>query len=60
MPGFEPAHENEERRVYGNERITEYVNFLLREYYPLHDELCALEGLAMLKKLRETAYYILR
>ena len=46
------AHENEERRVYGNERITEYVNFLLREYYPLHDELCALEGLTMLKKLR--------
>lgn len=49
------AHDNEERRVYGNERITEYVNFLLREYYPLHDELCALEGLEMLKKLRETA-----
>ena len=48
------AHDNEERRVYGNERITEYVNFLLREYYPLHDELCAFEGLTMLKKLRGT------
>ena len=46
------AHPGEERRCFGGERWTAYVNFLLREYFPQHDELCAFEGLAMLKKLR--------
>ena len=45
-------HPGEERRCFGSERLTAYVNFLLREYYPQHDEICAFEGLAMLKKLR--------
>lgn len=38
----------EERpRVYGPFRIASYVEFLLNEYFPLHDELCREEGRAM-------------
>ena len=38
-------------RVYGSFRLTKYVNFLLREYFPLHDNLCAEEGALMLDYL---------
>ena len=31
-------------RVYGEYRLAKYVIFLLREVFPQHDELCAIEG----------------
>jgi predicted metal-dependent phosphoesterase TrpH len=34
-------------RVYGPYRITSYVEFLLNDYFPLHDELCFEEGRLM-------------
>lgn len=34
-------------RVYGPFRIASYVEFLVNEYFPLHDELCYEEGRAM-------------
>jgi predicted metal-dependent phosphoesterase TrpH len=34
-------------RVYGPFRITSYVEFLLNDYFPLHDELCFEEGRLM-------------
>lgn len=34
-------------RIYGPFRIASYVEFLLNEYFPLHDELCREEGRAM-------------
>lgn len=34
-------------RVYGPYRIAAYVEFLVNEYFPLHDELCYEEGRAM-------------
>lgn len=34
-------------RVHGPYRITSYVEFLLNEYFPLHDELCFEEGRLM-------------
>lgn len=43
--------EGESLRVYGSFRMTKYVNFLLREYFPLHDNLCAEEGSLMLDYL---------
>ncbi len=38
----------ERPRVHGHFRLTKFVHFLLREYFPLHDRLCAREGAAML------------
>jgi predicted metal-dependent phosphoesterase TrpH len=37
--------------VYGHLRIVKYVNFLLREYFPLHDQICAREGKLMIDYL---------
>lgn len=34
-------------RVYGNLRLSSYVHFLLENYFPLHDELCAVSGVWM-------------
>ena len=36
-----------EYRLVGERRFIEYGNFLLREYFPLHDELCYEEGRLM-------------
>lgn len=38
----------EQPRVHGHFRLTKFVHFLLREYFPMHDRLCSKEGLAML------------
>jgi len=38
-------------RAHGPLRMAQYAQFLLREVFPLHDELCALEGQAMLEYL---------
>lgn len=43
--------EGETPRVYGPFRMVRYVNFLLREYFPMHDTLCATEGALMLDHL---------
>ncbi len=43
--------EGETARVYGSFRVTKYVQFLLREYFPMHDYYCAQEGAAMLDYL---------
>ncbi len=43
--------EGETPRVYGSFRMVKYVNFLLREYFPMHDTLCATEGALMLDHL---------
>lgn len=37
--------DGENTRVYGNLRLVAYAHFLLENYYPLHDELCAASGL---------------
>ncbi|MEG2596986.1 MAG: hypothetical protein RR977_01060, partial [Oscillospiraceae bacterium] len=39
----EPAH------LYGSYRMVSYGIFLYHHYFPLHDELCAEEGLLMRK-----------
>lgn len=38
-------------RVHGPSRLVKYAHFLLREYFPGHDELCREEGEAMLAHL---------
>ena len=43
--------EGETPRVYGPFRMVRYVNFLLREYFPMHDTLCGTEGALMLDHL---------
>ena len=40
LPGRDP-------RSYGPFRMVRYTQFLIREYFPLHDPLCAAEGAAM-------------
>ncbi len=37
--------EGENVRVYGDFRLVSYTHFLLENYYPVHDELCAVSGL---------------
>lgn len=34
--------------VYGHLRLVKYVNFLIREYFPVHDRICAEEGKLMI------------
>ena len=34
----------EQMRVYGKRRLVFYTHFLLQNYFPLHDELCAVSG----------------
>lgn len=46
------AYHGEHYKVHGNHRLTSYTLFLLREYFPLHDELCIEEGRAMLGYIR--------
>ena len=41
-----------ERMIYGNRRLINYAHFLVREYFPKHDELVKAEG-AILKKICE-------
>lgn len=36
--------ENENVRVHGKLRFVTYTHFLLKKYFPLHDELCAISG----------------
>ncbi|HHW31628.1 MAG TPA: hypothetical protein GXX20_08150 [Clostridiaceae bacterium] len=38
------AIEGEPKRAYGPFRLVKYAQFLFREVFPLHDELCFLEG----------------
>lgn len=38
---------NENVRTYGNLRLSAYVHFLLENYFPLHEELCAISGVWM-------------
>lgn len=45
------AIEGEIPRIYGTFRMTRYVSFLLREYFPMHDHFCAEEGALMLDYL---------
>ena len=44
-----------EYRLVGERRFIEYGNFLLREYFPLHDELCYEEGRLMKQYVTGTA-----
>jgi predicted metal-dependent phosphoesterase TrpH len=44
---FDPLRGEPNSRIYGDHRYTSFVHFLLREYFPLHDELCFEEGRAM-------------
>ncbi len=37
----------EKARVYGKRRLVWYAHFLLENYYPVHDELCAVSGAFM-------------
>lgn len=46
------SYHGEHYKVHGNHRLTSYTLFLLREYFPLHDELCIEEGRAMLGYVR--------
>ena len=39
-------------RIWGSFRLVRYAQFLLREYFPEHDELCQAEGNMMLSALR--------
>ena len=45
IPGHAPI-------VAGSFRLTKFVYFLLREFYPAHDELCAVEGEAIIRHIR--------
>lgn len=47
LPGDEPPEQ--QARVYGPYRLVKYARYLLREVFPLHDELCAGEGRLMLQ-----------
>ncbi len=38
---------SKEYRLVGDFRLAKYANFLLKEYFPLHDDLCYEEGRAM-------------
>jgi len=40
-------------RVYGDYRLVSFALFLLREYFPLHDEICYEEGRLMLEFARD-------
>lgn len=49
-------YRGEQTRVYGAYRLVKYGMFLMSEYFPQHDELCAIEG-ALIKKLLEGEEY---
>ncbi len=49
-------YQGEQPRVYGGYRLAKYGMFLMSEYFPQHDELCAIEG-ALIKKLLEGEDY---
>ncbi|MBR5308731.1 MAG: PHP domain-containing protein [Clostridia bacterium] len=38
------AFQNENIRVYGSYRLSAYTHFLLENYFPIHDEMCAAAG----------------
>ncbi len=46
------AHPNERLHVWGSMRFAQYVNFLIREYFPEHDEACSIDGKLMLQVQR--------
>ena len=37
--------------IHGDFRLVKFVSYLLREFYPLHDQLCALEGALLIRAL---------
>lgn len=39
-------------RIVGSWRLVRYAHFLVREFFPMHDELCAAEGELMLRHVR--------
>ena len=41
-------------RIYGSFRAVRYANFLVNEYFPLHDDLCHEEGRLMLSYVNGT------
>ena len=47
VPGRVPTF-----HVWGSERLVAYTQFLLRDFYPLHDAYCRIEGGLMLAQLR--------
>ena len=40
-------HPGERRLVWGSWRLVQYTNFLVREYFPEHDEACCIDGKLM-------------
>ena len=47
---------NEDTRIYGEFRLVKFTEFLLREYFPVHDNRCFIEGTIIeSKKTGETA-----
>ncbi|MGN1069543.1 MAG: hypothetical protein ACI4P5_03955, partial [Candidatus Fimadaptatus sp.] len=49
-------YRGEQIRVEGSYRIGKYAMFLVSEYFPQHDELCAIEG-GLIKKALEGESY---
>lgn len=49
-------YRGEQTRVYGEYRLCKYGMFLMDEYFPQHDELCAIEGALIKKQLEGEAY----
>ena len=41
------ALNGENQRVYGTYRLSAYAHFLIQNYFPVHDELCAVSGALM-------------
>ena len=47
---------NEGTRIYGEFRLVKFTEFLLREYFPVHDNRCFIEGsIIENEKTEETA-----
>lgn len=51
-------YRGEHMRVYGHYRLGKYAMFLINEYFPQHDELCAIEG-GLTKRVLEGEEYAL-
>lgn len=49
LPGREP-------RVYGNLRLVLFTQFLIREFFPIHDKICEEEGRAMMRYIMGEGY----
>ena len=46
------SHPGERRQIWGAYRLVQYTNFLIREFFPEHDEACAIDGKLMLQVQR--------